>query len=796
MSEAIVVKEKNDHYPILPMKNTALLPYLVMPLSVGRARSLAAVEAALTTEDKEIVLVSQRDNEVENPGQGDLYTYGTKAVIRKMARPSENHMEVLVLGSERVMLLKLEQSEPYLIGRVQPAPMPVEHSPEIDALKRSVIEIAQKAVALAQTQVPFDFEQLGDDEQDPMRLVYMLASLFSLDLKKEQALLEAQGIADAYRLLHSFLSHELQVLEIRANIATKARDEMSKEQREYMLRQQMRAIQTELGEKGSEQAEVDEMREKLAKADIPDEVRAEAERELKRLERTPVQSPEHHVIRTYLEYVLELPWRTRTDDNLDIANARRVLDEDHFDLKEVKARILEHLGVLKMNPSAKAPILCLVGPPGVGKTSLGQSIARAIGRKFERFSLGGLHDEAELRGHRRTYIGAMPGRLIQAMRRAGSNNPVILLDEVDKLGRDYRGDPSSALLEVLDPEQNSTFRDNYLDLPFDLSKVLFITTANSLDTIPRALLDRMELLRLAGYIEEEKVEIARRYLIPRQVKETGLAEDQFQIDAATLSDVIRRYTREAGLRRLERVIGKLARKAALYFAEGKDGPFAVTRENLTDLLGPEPFMPEEARKSVPPGVATGLAWTEVGGDVLYIEAALLPESKGLTLTGQLGDVMQESAKAAQSWIWSHAGELGIDPRKFKDFGVHIHVPSGATPKDGPSAGITMAVALTSLYTRLAARTDTAMTGEITLTGLVLPIGGVKEKVLAARRSGIRRVILPKANRKDLRDLPEDAINEMEFVFVEHVGEVLELVIEGLSDLKRQPRRSEHEEIFV
>ncbi|MEZ5398102.1 MAG: endopeptidase La [Bryobacteraceae bacterium] len=790
------MKEKTSHYPILPMKNSAMLPYLVMPLSVGRPRSLAAVEAALATEDKEIVLISQRDNEVESPGQGDLYVYGTKAVIRKMARPSENLMEVLVLGSERVMLIKLEQSEPYLMGRVQPAPMPTEHSPEIDALKRSVIEIAQKAIVLSQTQVPFDFGQLAEDEEDPMRLIYMLASLFSLDLKKEQALLEAQTIADAYRLLHSFLSHEMQVLEIRTNIANKARDEMSKEQKEYMLRQQMRAIQQELGDKGSEQAEVEELREKLAEADIPDEVRTEAERELKRLERTPVQSPEHHVIRTYLEYVLELPWRTRTEDNLDIVNARTVLDEDHFDLKDVKARILEHLAVLKMNASAKAPILCLVGPPGVGKTSLGQSIARAIGRKFERFSLGGLHDEAELRGHRRTYIGAMPGRLIQAMRRAGSNNPVILLDEVDKLGRDYRGDPSSALLEVLDPEQNSTFRDNYLDLPFDLSRVLFITTANSLETIPRPLLDRMEILRLPGYIEEEKVEIARRYLIPRQLKETGLTAEQFELTPEALAAVIRRYTREAGLRRLERVIGKLARKGALHFAEGKEAPFRVTPDDLTELLGPEPFMPEQARKHVPPGVATGLAWTEVGGDVLYIETTLLPESKGFTLTGQLGEVMQESARAAQSWIWSHAEELGIDPRAFKDFGVHIHVPAGATPKDGPSAGITMAVALTSLYTKLPARSDTAMTGEVTLTGLVLPIGGVKEKVLAARRAGIKRIILPKANRKDLRDLPEDAMNEMEFHFVEHVGEVLDFTIDGLEEAKRRPRRRVPEEIFV
>jgi ATP-dependent Lon protease len=776
-----VNKDKIQTLPLLPMKNTALLPYLVTPLSVGRPRSLAAVEAALATEDKEIILISQRDSSVDNPGQNDLYTYGTKAVIRKINRPNANLIEILVLGIERVMLLKIEE-EPgtHLLGRVQMAPVPNEHTPEVEALRRSVVEIANKAVELAQTQVPFEIQQLADDDAEPMRLVYLLASLFSLDLQKEQTLLEAQTVADAFRLLHNYLSHELQVLEIRNKINTKARDEMSKEQKDYMLRQQMRAIQQELGEQGGEADEVAQLRERLVKADLPDEVRKEAERELKRLERLPTASPDHHVTRTWIEYVLELPWKVTTDDVLDIAHARSVLDDDHFGLKEIKSRILEHLGVLKMNPLAKAPILCLVGPPGVGKTSLGQSIARALGRKFERFSLGGLHDEAELRGHRRTYIGAMPGRLIQALRRAGSRNPVILLDEVDKLGRDYRGDPSSALLEVLDPEQNSTFRDNYLDLPFDLSKVMFVTTANGLESIPRPLLDRMEILRLAGYTEEEKIQIAHRYLIPRQIKETGLTPEMFSIDDDALAQVIRRYTRESGLRRLERQIAKLTRKAALYFAEGKPSPFTVTVESLNDLLGPEPFMPEEARKNVPPGVATGLAWTEVGGEVLYIEATLLPESKGFTLTGQLGEVMQESAKTAQSYIWSHANQFGIDPAKFKDWGVHVHVPAGATPKDGPSAGVAMTVALTSLYTRTPARSDVAMTGEITLTGLVLPIGGVKEKVLAARRAGIKTILLPKANQKDLHELSDEVRSEMKFHFVEHVHEALAIAIPGLA----------------
>ncbi|MBK5294305.1 MAG: endopeptidase La [Acidobacteriia bacterium] len=774
-------KDKVIVLPILPMKNTALMPHLLMPLSVGRPRSIAAIDAALLTEEKEVVLISQRDSSTENPEQSDLYIHGTRAIIRKMSRAEDSqHMEVLVLGQERVMLLAIEQSEPYLLGRFLPAPVVHEETPETEALRRSVLELATRAMELTGAQVPFDLSQLIATDQDPMRLAYLLASLFSFDLEKEQTLLEAGTVADAFRLLHSYLSHELQVLEIRNKINTEARTEMSKEQKEYLLRQQMRAIQQELGEKNADNAEIEQLREQLAKADIPDEVRKEAERELNRLDRIPTASPEHHILRTYLEFVVELPWRKSSEDQLDIGRARVILDEDHFDLKEVKQRILEQLAVLKMNPHAKAPILCFVGPPGTGKTSLGQSIARAIGRKFERFSLGGMHDEAELRGHRRTYIGAMPGRLIQAVRRAGANNPVIMLDEIDKLGRDHRGDPASAMLEVLDPEQNSAFRDNYLDLPFDLSKVMFITTANTLDTIPRPLLDRMEIIRLPGYTQEEKSEIARRYLIPRQLQRAGLTPDQCGISDAALTAVIAHYTREAGLRRLERAIGKLARKAAIHFAEGATAAFPILPENLADLLGPELFSQEQARRNSPPGVAAGLAWTESGGDVLYIEAILLPESKGLTLTGQLGEVMQESAKLAQSYIWSHASDFGIDPVKFKDTGLHMHVPEGATPKDGPSAGVTMTVALASLYSGCPARTDTAMTGEITLTGLVLPVGGIKEKLLAARRAGIHRIILPKANQKDLVELPEEARGDMEFIFARHIDDVLKAAIPDLA----------------
>jgi len=759
--------------PVLPLKNTVLFPHLLMPLSVGRSSSLAAVQAALATEEKEIVLVAQRDPSNENPGQEDLHTVGTKAVIRKMSRPNENLMEVLVMGVERVVLARVDREDGYLKARVTALPLPDDHGPEVEALTQAIVELATKAVELAQPQAPPELARMLAAGDDPLRMVYLLASMLSLETEKDQALLEAATRLDALRLMHAYLSHEVQVLELKSKIANNARSEMSKEQRDYMLRQQMRAIQQELGEKNPEQADVDLLRERLEKADLPEEVRKELERELGRLEKLPASSPEHSVIRSYIDLVLELPFNVYTQDNLDIAHARKVLDDDHFGLKEVKERILEHLGVLKMNPNAKAPILCLVGPPGVGKTSLGQSIARALGRNFERMSLGGLHDESELRGHRRTYIGAMPGRLIQAVRRAKAKNPVLMLDEIDKLGRDYRGDPAAALLEVLDPEQNKSFRDNYLDLPWDLSKTFFITTANTLDTIPRPLLDRMEILRLSGYTEEEKVEIAKKYLIPRQLAESGLSAEQVTLPDDTLRALIQNYTRESGLRRLERAIGRLTRKVALRFAEGHTEAVTVRPEDLGEMLGPEIFTPDQMRTKVGPGVVTGLAWTETGGDVLYIEATLLPDGKGLTLTGQLGDVMKESAKAAQSWVWSHAEELGIDPTMFKGTGVHIHVPAGATPKDGPSAGVTMATALTSAYTKNPARNDTAMTGEITLSGLVLPIGGVKEKVLAARRAGIKRVILPKANQKDLREVPEAVRGEIEFIFAGRIEEVLE-----------------------
>jgi len=766
--------------PVLPIKNTHLFPNLLMPLSVGRAKSIAAIQYALKTESREILVVTQRDSSVELPEAADLFPIATKAVIKRSGRNSDGKFEILVLGMERVELGKISGEE-FFQAEYRVAPVPEENTPEVEALHREVVELATKVLKHANVELPNEFARLITNQGDPLQLTYLLASVLSMDIQVEQSLLAAETREQALQLIHAHLTHEIEILEIRGKIASKAQKEMGKEQREYFLRQQLRAIQNELGGGKDGESELELLRERLTAAALPEEVRKEAERELGRLERLSPQVPDYHVGRTWLELILELPWSKASDSVIDIAGARQILADDHYGLKEVKERILEHLGVLKLNAAAKAPILCFVGPPGVGKTSLGQSIAKALGRKFERLSLGGMHDEAELRGHRRTYIGAMAGRIIQSVRRAGVNNPVLMLDEVDKMGRDFRGDPAAALLEVLDPEQNKTFRDNYLDLPFDISKVFFVMTANTLETIPQALLDRMEVVRLAGYSEEEKLEIAKRYQVPKQLKESGLSTDICALSDEALRTIISRYTREAGVRQLERAIGRVMRKVALKVAEGTPGSVAIQREELVELLGPERFSPEQARKNVPSGVATGLAWTEAGGDVLYIEAALLKDGKGLSLTGQLGDVMQESAKTAQSYIWSHAEEFHIDQSMFRRYGAHVHVPAGGIPKDGPSAGVTMTTALTSLYMGLPVRSDTAMTGEVTLSGLVLPVGGIKEKMLAARRLGIKRVIIPKQNEKDLRDLPADAREEMEFIFAEHVHEVLLAAIPGIAE---------------
>lgn len=771
--------------PVLPIKRSVLFPAVLMPLTIGRARSVAAVEATLKTEEKTILVVGQRDPEQEDPSLEDLYTIGTKAVIKQVARTAEGQIHALVQGIERAVLLKWEQAEPFLLVRARPLPPPTDRGPEIDALHRAIVDQVRELPTLIQSPGLKEAVAALAGEQDPVALAYRVASLLNMTVEGEQKLLEASVTEDLLRGLYAALSHEVQILKLRDKITSEVQEKLGKTQREYILREQMKAIRQELGETEDEESDVSRLQKRIEEADLPGHVRKEADREVARLAKIPPASADHQVIRSYLELVLELPWRKASEDSLDLARVRQVLDEDHYGIQEVKERIVEHLAVLKLNPGAKAPILCLVGPPGVGKTSLGQSIARALGRQFERFSLGGMHDEAELRGHRRTYVGALPGRIIQAIRRAGVNNPVLMLDEVDKMGRDFRGDPAAALLEILDPAQNHTFRDHYLDLPFDLSKVFFITTANTLDPVSQPLLDRMEIIRLQGYSEREKLEIAKRFVWPRRLKEAGLQPEQVELGPNVVETIIGRYTREAGVRQLEQMLGRLTRKVALKLAEAEAGraPERVTvgRDQLGDWLGSERFMPEEARKQLPPGVATGLAWTPTGGDVLYIETSLLPGSHDLTLTGQLGDVMQESARAARSYLWAHAESMGLDISRFKRNGVHIHVPSGAIPKDGPSAGITIATALASAYFDRPVRTDTAMTGEISLSGLVLPVGGIKEKVLAAHRAGIRRIILPKANEKDLKEVPEEVRQDLTFILVDTIDEVLEaafVVVEG------------------
>ena len=686
--------------PVLALQNTTLFPETVVPLAVGRPRSIGAVEASLATEEKLLACITVRSDintSTQDAKSSDLYKVGTLAIIKRMER-IENTMHIIAQGTERIKVLEWKQEEPYLRARVEILPdLKIVDQEEVEAIKRNVQSMVQEALALMPG-VPPEVRVAMLGSVEPIRLAYFLGSILNLGVEQEQKMLEADTADELLRLAHTYLARELEIIQLRSKIASEAQSEMDKSQRDYILRQQMKAIQKELGEDESgEQAEAEMLRERLAAADLPEEVRTEAERELKRLEKLPSAAPDYHVIRTYLEYVLELPWHKSSEDKLDLKEARRILDEDHYGLEDVKERILEFLAVIKLRPDTKSPILCFVGPPGVGKTSLGRSIARALGRQFERMSLGGVRDEAELRGHRRTYIGSMPGRIIQSIRRAGVNNPVMMLDEIDKLGADYRGDPSAALLEILDPQQNSSFRDHYLDLPFDLSRVFFIATANQLGPIPPPLRDRMEVIAIAGYSDREKLEIAKRYLVPRQIEENGLKPGQLTLTDAAIELIATRYTREAGVRQMERTVGRVARKVALKIAQGEAEAVAVDAEQIPEYLGPPRFYPEQARKELPAGVATGMAWTEMGGEVLFIEATLLPGGKGLTITGQIGEVMQESARAAQSYLWSHAGEFGISAEMFRDYGVHLHVPAGAIPKDGPSAGVSITAALASLY---------------------------------------------------------------------------------------------------
>src|SRR5688572_26427079 len=784
--------------PVLPLQNTTLFPETVVPLAVGRDRSMLAVESALATEEKLLGCITTKTENVtgDDARFEDLYKVGTIVNIKRMMR-NEGVMQLIVQGLDRFRVVEWRNDAPYITAKIEVLPDLVRRDEEeIEALKRNIQGMVQEALAIL-PQVPPEIRMAVISQQDPVQLSYFMASVLDLGVETEQKMLEAETVDELLTLTHAALARELEIMQIRSKIATEAQSEMDKSQRDYVLRQQLKAIQKELGEdETGEKAEAGQLRDRLEKADLPDEVRKEAERELKRMEQLPQTAPDYHVIRTYLEYVLELPWLKSSEEKLDLTEARKVLDEDHYGLEDIKERILESLAVVKLRPDSKSPILLFVGPPGVGKTSLGRSIARALGREFERMSLGGMRDEAELRGHRRTYIGSMPGRIIQALRRVGVNNPVMMLDEIDKLGNDYRGDPASALLEILDPAQNNTFRDHYLDLPFDLSKVFFIATANQIGPIPMPLRDRMEIIQLAGYSDREKLNIAKQYLVPRQITENGLTPEQFEITDDAIDLLTSRYTREAGVRQLERTIGNLARKVALKVAEGtglitakggdpgssdenKPAPekFVITAADVKSYLGGPRFYPESAREELPPGVATGMAWTEMGGEVLFIEATALPGGSGLTLTGQLGEVMKESAQAARSYLWAHAGELGIDPEAIKQNGVHVHVPAGAIPKDGPSAGVTMASALASLYTGRKVRSDTAMTGEITLSGLVFPVGGVKEKVLAAHRAGIRRIVLPAQNETDIEEIPEDVRRELEVIPAKHISDVIAAALE-------------------
>jgi ATP-dependent Lon protease len=763
--------EVPERLPVLPLKETVVFPDSMTPLAIGQERSIALIDDVVGG-GRMLALLTVRDADVERPGWDDVYTVGTAAVVHKMIRIPDGTLRILVQGVARIRLDRPETDEPYMVGRFSPVPDVVEASRELEALTRNVQGLFARIIGLV-PYLPEELQIAAANVDDPSTLCNLIASTLRLKTEEKQRLLELANVDERLREVSRILGRELEVFELGTKIQSQVQSELEKGQREFFLRQQLKAIQEELGEGDPEQVEANELRQRLDGLELPEEIRKAADRELARLERLPAAAAEYGVIRTYLDWIATLPWGVTTRDDLDLERARRVLDEDHYDLEKVKSRIVEHLAVSKLRNDPAGQILCFAGPPGVGKTSLGQSIARTLGRRFARLSVGGVRDEAEIRGHRRTYIGAMPGSIIRAVRDAESMNPLILIDEIDKLGSDFRGDPASAMLEVLDPEQNRGFRDHYLDLPFDLSKVLFICTANTTDTIPAALLDRMDTIELSGYTEDEKLGIAKRYLVPKQLSAHGLTKRQLMIGDRTLRLLIRDYTREAGARGLERRIADLCRKAAVEVAEGRSERLRVDEALARGWLGPRRFSAEARRRTADPGVATGLAYTPAGGDVLFVEAQAYPGTGALRITGQLGEVMQESAQAALTWVRSHTDELGVDEAWFSEHDVHLHVPAGAIPKDGPSAGITMATAIASLVRSIPVASDVAMTGEITLTGQVLPIGGVREKVLAAQRAGLHRVILPRENEHDLDDLPAEARAELEFVLVDSIEDVFE-----------------------
>ena len=756
--------------PILPLRDTVVFPGMIAPITVGRPSSVKLIDD-VSVGEKLFGMILQKEKEKEEPGFEDLYTVGTLSRVIKMFKMPTNTIQLLVQGLARIELRTVIQIQPYIKASIIPiVEQREEKTPEIEARMRNLISQFQKAVSLS-PRIPEESYITAMNIEDTGRLADFIAANLPLSTKDKQEILGTPNPKERLEKAASFLSKELEVLELESRIQQETKSKLDKAQREYFLRQQLESIKKELGEKDEHAIEIKELKKKIEESGMSEEAEKEANRELDRLNKLPPQAAEYHVIRTYLDWLVSLPWKKSTQDRLDIERAAKILDEDHHDLEKVKDRIVEFLAVRKLKKNTKGPILCFVGPPGVGKTSLGQSIARALGRKFIRMSVGGIRDEAEMRGHRRTYIGALPGRIIQGIRRAGTNNPVFMLDEVDKIGVDFRGDPASALLEVLDPEQNYSFSDNYLDVPFDLSKVMFITTANILDTIPPALRDRMEVLELPGYTEEEKLIIAKRFLLPRQIKENGLKPQNVKITDSAIRTIIRGYTREAGVRNLEREIANILRKVAKEIAKGKKGSFKIDKKDLHSSLGPVKFFSEVAERTSEAGVATGLAWTPQGGEILFIEATKMSGKKNLTLTGQLGQTMQESAKAALSYVRSKASQLNIDENFFEKYDIHIHVPQGAVPKDGPSAGVAIATALVSLLTGRLVRYDVAMTGEITLRGRVLPVGGIKEKVLAASRAGIKEVILSEKNRKDLEEIPPHVKKKLKFIFVNHLDEI-------------------------
>jgi len=794
--------------PILPLRGLVVYPQTAVPIRVGQPRSIRLIDDAVVSKQP-IGLVASKNPEIEEPGPDDIYRVGVVATVHRLFKAPDETITLIMQGLQRIRIDEFVAAEPYLKARVTPIPEILEHSLEVEALQRSVVETFRRLTELLPA-VPEELVLMALNAESPLQLVYGIATHIRIGLENAQQLLQIDSTREKLHFLLSLLTKELEVVELGRKIQSQAQSEVEKAQREYFLREQLKAIQTELGEASEQQMEVEEFRRKIDEAGMPEEAEKEARRELDRLSKLPTAAAEYGVIRTYLDWLVSLPWQQQTQDNLDIANARKVLDEDHYDLDEIKERILEYLAVRKLKEERKEEreeevvtdlirreregvILCFVGPPGTGKTSLGQSIARALGRQFIRQSLGGMRDEAEIRGHRRTYIGALPGRIIQALRRAGTKNPVFMLDEVDKLGTDFRGDPASALLEVLDPEQNREFRDHYLDVPFDLSQVMFICTANLIYPIPAPLQDRMEILELSGYTEVEKVRIAQGYLIPRQRRENGLKASEISFTDGALKRIIREYTREAGVRNLERQIGSICRKVATAIAEGKSvAPVRVTVRDVPRYLGRPRFFPETALRTQIPGVATGLGWTPTGGDIQFFEATRMSGQKGFQITGQLGDVMKESAQAALSYVRSKASSLGISEDFFDKMDIHLHVPAGAIPKDGPSAGVTIATALVSLLTGKTVRPDVAMTGEITLRGQVLPVGGIKEKVLAAHRAGLKTVILPRRNEQDLQDVPPEVRKALKFVLVEHVEEVFAAALsnESNKEARSQPQNKE------